>query len=247
MRRFVDLHCHYVPGIDDGARNVDEARRILEGLGRLGFEKVVATPHMRPGLFDNDAPALRRAYDGFVGSIPNTDRLPQLSLSSEHYFDDVVFSRILTGQALPYPGGQAILLEFYESEFPFTIDQRLADIARRHMTPVIAHPERYRPISKDPEILERLIDVGAEALLDLAAVVGKYGRRAKKTAEMLLERGLYAAACSDAHRVEDVEEVARGIDWISKHYGDELVVGLLEEGPKSLLEGPKRSAQMPSP
>jgi protein-tyrosine phosphatase len=241
MRRFVDLHCHFVPGIDDGARDLTETRTILEGLKRIGFEMVVATPHMRPGLFDNDAAALRSAYEALKGALGETARLPEIALSSEHYFDDVVFSRILGGQALPYPGGRAILLEFYESEFPFTIDQRLADITRRHITPVIAHPERYRPISKDPEILERLIDVGAEALLDLAALVGKYGRRARKTAEALLERGLYVAACSDAHRPEDVAEVAQGIDWLAKHYGDELVTALLDDGPRSLLEGARAS------
>ncbi|MGC4065420.1 MAG: protein tyrosine phosphatase [Polyangiaceae bacterium] len=238
MRRFVDLHCHFVPGIDDGARSTSEARRLLEGLGRLGFEMVVATPHMRPGLFDNDAAALKAAYEALQSALTPADALPRIALSSEHYFDDVVFSRILAGQALPYPGGRAILLEFYESEFPFTIDQRLADLTRRQLTPVIAHPERYRPISKDPEILERLIDVGAEALLDLAALSGKYGRRARKTAEALLERGLYVAACSDAHRPEDIAEVAHGIEWISKRYGDELVFVLLDEGPRSLLVGP---------
>jgi protein-tyrosine phosphatase len=237
MQRFVDLHCHFVPGIDDGARTIEESRQILSGLFHAGFAKVVATPHMRPGLFDNDCEQLRHAYALVEGDLSANLQGPEIALSAEHYFDDVVFARILAGKAIPYPNGKAILLEFYESDFPFSIDQRLADIARRGMIPVIAHPERYQPIAKTPEILERLLDVGAAALLDLAALVGKYGRRATKTAEELLERGLYFAACSDAHRPNDVSEVARGIEYIVKHYGDDEIRALLVDGPAALLAG----------
>lgn len=237
MKGFIDLHCHFVPGIDDGARSFDEAARMLGALHHAGFDSVCATPHMRPGLFNNDATQIRAAYERVLESLPKGAALPALQLSSEHYFDDVIFGRILAGDALPYPGGKAILLEFYESDFPFSIDQRLADIARRGMIPVVAHPERYQPIAKSPEILERLLDIGATALLDVAALIGKYGRRATKTAEELLERGLYFAACSDAHRPEDVPEVRRGMDYIVKHYGEEELSALFKDGPTAILQG----------
>lgn len=237
MQRFIDVHCHYVPGIDDGAKTVSDSIGIVMGLANLGFRKIVATPHMRPGLFDNDAATIVRAFDGVAPTLRALEHCPEIAVSSEHYFDDVVFSRILAGQALPYPGGHAILCEFYETDFPFSIDQRLADITRRGMTPVIAHPERYQPIAKDPDILERLLDVGAVALLDLMSVVGKYGKRAQRTAEALLERELYFAACSDTHRMDDLEKVAKSIDWLSSHFGDDAVTALLVEGPESLLAG----------
>ena len=106
------------------------------------------------------------------------DGLPEVALSSEHYFDDVVFGRIMKGEALPYPGEHAMLLEFYESDFPHSIDRRFADLRlKKKLVPVIAHPERYQRIWKDPDVLERLLDAGAAALLDTAALVGKYGRR----------------------------------------------------------------------
>jgi len=210
---------------------------MLEGLRQLGFAQVMATPHMRPGLFDNSAESLRHAYIEMERGIDPKRALPERALSSEHYFDDVVFSRILAGQALPYPEGHAILLEFYDSDFPFSVDHRLADVIRKGMTPVIAHPERYKPVAKDPEILERLLDLGAAALLDIGALVGKYGRVATRTAEELLERGLYRAACSDAHHPKDIRDVERGLEWIHRHYGEEEVTELLSTGPRALLGG----------
>src|ERR1700761_7090866 len=215
MSGFVDLHCHYVPGIDDGARSQEDGLEMLRGLARIGFSRVHATPHTRPGMFDNDRASIEQAFAQFCANVPGGERLPELALSSEHYFDDVVFRRLIEGKGLPYPGGRAVLLEFYEIDFPPAIQHRLYDLRVRGLLPVIAHPERYQCFWRSPEVLERVVDAGCAALLDVAALVGKYGRRTQACAEDLLERGLYHAACSDAHRPSDVLEVARGIQRVS--------------------------------
>jgi protein-tyrosine phosphatase len=234
---FIDLHCHYLPAIDDGARERSESLAMLRALRTAGFERVIATPHMRPGMFDNTRSDLEKSFADFAATLEQEPDLPELGLSSEHYFDDVVFGRLLSGDALPYPGGRAALLEFYEIDFPPQIDHRLFDLRRRQLLPVIAHPERYRCLWRSPETLERLIDGGAAALLDSAALVGKYGKKAQACAETLLERGLYHAACSDAHRPADVVEVSAGIARIAELYGNDEVDFLLREGPTSLLAG----------
>jgi protein-tyrosine phosphatase len=237
MNGFIDLHCHYVPGIDDGAKSVAEGSEMLRGLHALGFSRVIATPHTRPGMFDNTPATIQQAFEAFKSSVAPGLGLPELAVSSEHYFDDVVFERVMSGAGLPYPGGRAVLLEFYQIDFPLMIQNRLADIRRRGMLPVIAHPERYQCLWRTPDLLERLVDNGAAALLDVASLVGKYGRSTKACAEELLERGLYHAACSDAHRPSDVAEVAGGIAQLAKLYGEEEVTFMLRTGPESLLGG----------
>lgn len=236
MAGLVDLHCHYLAGVDDGARNEDEGVRMLEALRELGFDWVVATPHMRPGLFDNEKQGLERAFASMQPRLAQPG-LPKTSLSSEHYFDDQVYSRILTGNALPYPGGKAVLLEFYAVDFPPVVARCFAELRRSGLLPVIAHPERYRCLWSSLDPLERLVDAGAAALLDTAALVGKYGRSPQKAAEAILELGLYHAACSDAHRLEDVAEVARGMKRIEQLYGAEERELLFDTGPRALLEG----------
>ncbi len=237
MSGFVDLHCHYVPGIDDGASSTADGVAMLRGLGELGFACVLATPHTRPGMFDNTRATIRDAFEQFKSSLPEGEALPKLELSSEHYFDDIVFQRLLAGDGLPYPGGHAVLLEFYQVDFPPMVQHRLGDLRGRGLLPVIAHPERYQCLWRSADILERLVDSGSAALLDVAALVGKYGRQPQKCAEELLERGLYHAACSDAHRPSDIEHVARGIERLRELYGDDEVTFMLREGPESLLAG----------
>jgi protein-tyrosine phosphatase len=237
MNGWIDLHCHYVPGIDDGANSAEDGLAMLRGLASLGFSRVLATPHTRPGMFDNTGATIRAAFAQFVAGLPAGEALPELAVSSEHYFDEVVFQRLLSGDALPYPGEKAALLEFYQIDFPPMIQHRLSDLRSRGLLPVIAHPERYQCLWRSPDTLERLVDGGSAALLDVAALIGKYGRKTQDCAEILLERGLYHAACSDAHRPSDVAEVARGIERVAELYGEEELDFLFREGPESLLAG----------
>jgi len=237
MSGFTDLHCHYVPGIDDGAASTADGLSMLRGLGSLGFSRVLATPHTRPGMFDNTRATISEAFAQFKSALPADEALPELDLSSEHYFDDVVFRRLLSGEGLPYPGGKAVLLEFYQIDFPPMVLHRLFDLRSRGLLPVIAHPERYQCLWRSADTLERLVDSGAAALLDIAALVGKYGKKTQACAEILLERGLYHAACSDAHRPSDIAEVARGMERLRELYGDEEVTFMFREGPANLLAG----------
>jgi protein-tyrosine phosphatase len=240
MHGWIDLHCHWIPGIDDGVRDLAESAQLLGALGRLGFERVIATPHMRPGLFDTNREHILTSFEHACRALkanPGAVPLPALSVGAEHYFDDVVYARLRAGQGVPYPGDRAVLLEFYEIDFPTHVDRLLAQLKRDGLTPVIAHPERYRSLWKRPTRLEQLLDTGAVALLDTAALVGKYGRTPRRCALDFLERGLYRAACSDAHRPSDVAQVARGIEEIDRRFGSERVGRLFGLGPGEILAG----------
>jgi protein-tyrosine phosphatase len=237
MRGFIDLHCHWVAGVDDGARTVADSIAMLTALHQTGFDVVVGTPHMRPSMFDNSADALRAAYAETRAALDGTPGLPQLDLASEHFFDDIVFQRLLGGAALPYPGGHAALVEVSTRAFPAMVAHRFADLRRKGLRPVLAHPERYEPVWDDPAVLEPLLDVGALMLLDVAALVGRYGRAPRKAAEALLDAGYYYAACSDAHGAKDVSGVNKGIEALFDRAGTEEASFLLADGPRGILDG----------
>jgi protein-tyrosine phosphatase len=235
VRGFVDLHCHWIAAIDDGAPTREEGVAMLRELRGAGFDYVVATPHMRPSLFDNEKSDLEAAFQAMT--LASESGLPQVGLSSEHYFDDIVFQRLMKGDALPYPGGKAVLVEFPTDAFPVRVADRFFDLRMRKLRPVLAHPERYRPVWKDRTLLDPFLDSGVVLLLDVAALTGKYGRAPERAALDLLEDGCYIAACSDAHRAKDVEEVARGIARLEKLVGQEEAAYLLRDGPLAILNG----------
>jgi protein-tyrosine phosphatase len=113
--------------------------------------------------------------------------------------------------------------------------RRFFDLGRAGLRPVLAHPERYQPVWKDDACLDPLIDAGASLLLDVCALVGKYGRAAQNAAEKLLDEDAYDAACSDAHRPEDAEVTADAIRVLEGRVGKAETVRLLCTGPRGLL------------
>lgn len=242
MRGFVDLHCHWIAAIDDGVRTTADGVALLRGLHDVGFDIVVATPHMRPGMFDNDKPALERAFAAMCPHIVDAAGLPDVHLASEHFLDDVVFARLVKGSGLPYPmlgddphKKRGALVEFHPQGFPAQVQHRLFDLARAGIRPVIAHPERYQPVWKDDGCLDPLLDAGACLLLDVCSLVGKYGRAAQRAAEKLVEEEAYEAACSDAHRPDDVAAVRDAIAALEDLAGKAEAERLLRDGPRGLL------------
>ncbi len=245
MRGFVDLHCHWIAGIDDGVRASNEGIELLRRLKKCGFDMVVATPHMRPGMFDNDKRMLLASFAAMQPDVVAEADLPDVHLASEHFFDDVVFGRLVKGEGLPYPylgptiPGQAskrgVLIELNPRGFPSQLAHRFFDLGRSGLIPVLAHPERYEPVWKNDACLEPLVDAGARLLLDVCALVGKYGRASQKAAEKLLEEGAYEAACSDSHRPADADETAKALAVLEKRAGRAETERLFRDAPREIL------------
>ena len=132
-----DLHCHYIPAVDDGVRTLEQGRALCRGLRQLGYATVIATPHIRPGMFDNHKPALRAAFDAFVLDTAGDAQMPATGLAAEHFCDDTFFVLLERGDALPYPGGHAALVEFPPERMPIGLPdqgEREADsLARKRI------------------------------------------------------------------------------------------------------------------
>jgi protein-tyrosine phosphatase len=235
MKGYVDLHSHYLPAIDDGVRTADEGLELLRRLKKAGFDRVIATPHIRPGMFDNEPDALRAALDAFAPKVGA--ELPEIGLGAEHFFDDVVWELFASGHAVRYPGGHAALVEFPTRALPVRVEQRFFELQVKGIRPVLAHPERYDPVFKKTDPLDALLDGGALPLLDVMSLVGKYGKHPQRAAERMLGEGVYYAACSDCHRPGDVEHVEAGIARLHRLIGASGAEELLADHPRRILEG----------
>lgn len=231
----IDLHCHYLPAVDDGVRTTEEGVELLRLMKQLGYRKVVATPHMRTAMFPNSRGGLETEFETFRKTVIDEPALPELGLASEHYFDDVFWQRFHDNEVLPYPGGQAILVELPPKRFPVGLENAVFRMGVRGRVPVLAHPERYEPLFRNSKALDPLLSAGAVAQLDLLSLVGHYGAKPRKAAERMLEEGVYHLACSDCHRPKDVDLVRKAIELLQSHGGPHLTQRLLETGPASLL------------
>lgn len=203
----LDLHNHVLFGIDDGCRTPDESRALAEAVKAHGHHGLVATPHIRPGIFDNDPDGIRRRRDETRPIVEGAGL--ELHLGAEYYFDENFLESgkaktLLTlGDGSRYP-----LTELPQARLPMRWEDVLYEVRLRGYVPVIAHPERCAGVSEDLDrALEGFRRAGVLLQLDLGSLVGHYGRTAKKTAERLVKAGAYHAAAGDLHRPEDAAKI----------------------------------------
>ncbi len=237
MSRYVDLHAHFLPALDDGAADPDMAQAMVKAVIGLGFTDLYATPHQRAGMFMPARADIDSAFKAVAQAA--AARLPagiRLGLGAENFWDDVFHARAQQGTIPSYDGGPAFLFEVNPQMMPPAIENQLFDFRMGGRLPVMAHPERYVAIQRDPALAEK-IGRSAALLVDLGALDGAHGKAEMKTARRLILDGLAHAAASDVHRTEDATPVAAGMAWIRKQRGQATLDRLLDENPRRMLTG----------
>ena len=233
---FLDLHSHVLPNLDDGARNETMAMRMLRGLASIGFDTVFATPHQKDGQFMPTAEQITCAHQSLVTQLQEAQIPLQLGIAAENMWDSVFYERC-THQKIPtYNGGNAFLFELPLKLLPMHFRETLFRLRELGMLPVLAHPERYEPLWKDPDLVETLRGECA-MVVDLGAVAGYHGRKRTKYARKMLKDNVVHAVASDAHTPGDIRIAAEGIRWIQKKLGSTTVDRLLDTNPRLITTG----------
>jgi protein-tyrosine phosphatase len=236
MPHYVDLHAHFLPALDDGATDLAMAMAMVHAVAALGFSELFATPHQRLGMFMPERSAIDGAFATVAQATVEAGLPVRLGLGAETYWDEVFHARAVKNAMPSYDGGPAFLFEVTPQMMPPGIENRLFDFRMSSRLPVMAHPERYAAIQREPAQAEKLGRTAA-LLVDLAALEGAHGKAEMKTARRLVLDGLVHAAASDVHRPEDATSVAAGMDWIRKQRGQAVLDRLLDENPRRMLTG----------
>lgn len=235
MAGFVDLHAHYLAGLDDGATEISMSLQMVRAVAALGFSELYATPHQRSGMFLPDLPSIRSAHAELASAIDGAGA-PRLGLAAENFWDEVFLQRCRDRKIPSYDGGPAFLFEVSPQLMPTGLEAALFDLRVKGYLPVLAHPERYVGIQQQ---VERASTIGKTAalLIDLGAIAGAHGKAEQRTVRQLLTSGLVHAAASDMHRPEDQRPIAEGMAWIRKQLGPDALGVLLAENPRRILAG----------
>lgn len=245
MSGYLDIHCHILPGVDDGPTTVEEAVALVEALAGIGFGEIYPTPHRRPGLWEptveeTDEARARllealgpghgaEAAAGAGGPAVHPAIHPA---AREHLLDETLLVPVGEGMVM-YPGGRAFLVEFPGSGPPPNLEDRLFEIRLKGILPVIAHVERYPSVTDDAARLAALSKVSA-LLVNLSSLGGWWWGR---TARRLVKERLVHAGTTDCHGASDVEACEKGIQWIRGTLGEEAVAHLLIDNPRQILAG----------
>lgn len=200
-----DCHCHVIPGVDDGSRNMEESLAMMRLLVGAGARTIVATPHIFPGRFPNEPDPLKRAFEALERARGEAHIDLRLELGAEHYLDDTLLSRIEAGNILSFGKERYVLFETNTSAHPpASLMDVVFALLERGYTPLMAHVERYHYLRDEDgrELCEDLKAAGVR--FQVNRTVGKAnlpgrGPRGEFIA-WLLERGWVDEVGSDLHR-----------------------------------------------
>ncbi len=236
MSRFVDLHAHYLPSIDDGAADLETAVAMVSAAAEMGLGHLVATPHQRADMYMPSASQINLASESLAPALAGQHPAMKFEVAAENFWDGVFHDRLADRTLPTYPGGRAFLFEVEPGFMPPRIEDVLFQVRVGGLLPVMAHPERYRAVRADVSWAERL-GRSAALVVDLAALDGSNGWTEKRVARRLVEEGLAHAVATDMHNVKGARQAAAGIAWIKKRLGEAALERLLAHNPRRILAG----------
>jgi protein-tyrosine phosphatase len=232
----IDIHHHCLPGVDDGPRDWDEAVAQLAMARDEGIETIVATPHVLRGRWQNTA---RIKLEMLAAQLrERCGDSPQIILGSEYFFaHDMAEVLISGGTIIPLADSHYVLVEFASHAIPPMVEQPFYRAQLEGWTPIIAHPERNAVFQAKPELLARLISLGAKTQITCDSVTGRFGAEAERASIEWITSGLVHIMSTDAHNTKRrPPRVREAIERVRQIGGEEVVTALTRSNPAAVIE-----------
>lgn len=201
----VDMHSHLIPGVDDGAKDVQDSISLISGLKDLGYRRLYTTPHTLQDIHPNTHETLKNAHALLDGSIPNGI---ELVLSSEYYLDEQFQDQLGSGTVMPLPGNR-LLIEFSQISRPHDLEEVIFDLGIKGYQVILAHPERYLFFHKQFNYYTRLKEMGVELQVNALSISEHYGKHVQSIAHKLIEKNMIDFIGTDIHHVRHLDSLKK--------------------------------------
>lgn len=201
-----DIHCHLVPGVDDGSPDARTSAELVERMQRWGLKRIIASPHVTQYTFENTPDILDPALEELNEELRRRGNAMEVERSAEYRIDEFFLSQMEKKMLTPLPNSYLLIENSFMQE-PWNLDQLIFDLQVRGFRPILAHPERYTYYYGKPARYKELHDAGLAFQINLLSLAGHYGKAEKKMAEKLLEDGLVDFIGTDLHNSRHADTI----------------------------------------
>lgn len=207
LEGLVDIHNHILPGIDDGAKNIEESLGLIKAYEEFGIRHFIATPHILPALYPNTSESIHNAHEKLMGALLE-QRLTDVSIvpAAEHMIDDE-FEDLLTQDGTLALKGGYLLVEMSYLQPALNFDEAIIQITKKGLTPVLAHPERYMYLHQTPGKYAEYKQKGILFQINMLSLGPYYGKDVQKKAHQLLEAGMIDFIGTDTHSLKHLDAI----------------------------------------
>ncbi|MCM3586968.1 tyrosine protein phosphatase [Mesobacillus maritimus] len=232
----IDIHCHILPGMDDGAQTVHDSLEMANLAVQEGITTIIATPHHKNGRYENPKELILNRVEELNRHFQQENISLKVLPGQETAINGDMMEDYEQSQIMTLNGTQYVFVEFPSSHVPRYAEKMLFDLQLKGLIPIIVHPERNAEIIERPEKLYNFVNKGSLAQVTAGSVCGKFGKKIKSFSEQLIEANLVHFVASDAHNVTSrAFHLGQAYDLIEKQYGVDQVY-LFTENAQLLAE-----------
>lgn len=237
----IDLHCHLLPGIDDGAPDGATALALARIAVDDGITHAVCTPHIHPGRYDNTPSEIEQALAGLRRALAEAGIPLQVAAAAEVRIGPELLAADLVGRVAllgPWEARRGLLLELPHEGVPLGSEKLTRHLLERGIQPVLAHPERNKGLMRQPSRLRPFLQQGCLLQVTAGSLCGRFGERARALAEELLDAGHIAVLATDAHNLRHrPPRLREGFEAAAARVGERAAERLVFEHPRRLSTG----------
>ena len=197
-----DMHSHFIPGIDDGSKSMDESLALLLKMKDLGYRKCVTTPHIKMDMYPNTEEAILRGFEEVKKEMHHRNFDFPLEVAAEYFLDDSILPKIEKKSLLNFGKEKFVLVEFSFTNPPVYEKDIFKRMLDKGYTPILAHFERYLYFLGSVDAAATYRELGVNIQMNLNSLTGHYGPEIRKQAELMMDEVLVDFAGTDAHRMD---------------------------------------------
>lgn len=233
----VDVHCHIIPNVDDGSQSVEQTFKMLKEAEKVGFTDIIATSHFIIGHYETDSNELAFWKDKIQEILIATENKLRIYSGMEIYISNDITSLIKENKLLKMANSRYILIELpFNSEVKY-FENVMYYLQSYNLIPVIAHPERYKYVQKNPKIVKEYIEQGCLMQCNYGSILELYGKDAKNAVKYLLKHDLVHFLGTDCHKPNSIyKDIPEAVKKIKKLIGEEQFELISTKNPIKILE-----------
>jgi protein-tyrosine phosphatase len=233
----IDLHCHMLPGIDDGAPDREVAVAMARCAAKDGITVTACTPHIYPGLYENNRKGIEAAVAAFREVLAEEGVALELSHGADTHLAPDLLDGVRGGRVPTLGGSRYLLLEPPHHSVPPRFEASVFQLRAEGIIPVITHPERLSWIEDHYPTFERLVRGGTWMQVTSGSLTGRFGKRAQYWGERMLDEGLVHILATDSHHIDRRPPLlAEGREAAAKRVGEEESWHLVRTRPRGILD-----------
>ena len=214
----VDIHSHLLPGLDDGVKSEDESLYILRSLEKIGYKKVITTPHVMNEYYPNNPSKIHARLEEIRNLIRKNNLDITLEAAAEYYLDETLMAKLSDQETLLTFGNNYLLFETSFLNKPAFLEDAIFNMHTNGYQPVLAHPERYGYLHGDESLVEQLKGMNVLFQMNVLSLTGYYSSEIKRMARYLLKENTIDLIGTDCHNAHQVEVIVKSLNTKNLKY-----------------------------